>query len=137
MSSSTHSRADFSTAAEQQPGVVTVGVPGASTPQGIELQRLREEYGVEVTAVPFNGNAEMTTALLGGNVDAVLINASSDVTANIDGGQFRPLAVSSDNITLSAPRSTAVATSETSARVGSGMSVMLASICVATMVGLA
>jgi tripartite-type tricarboxylate transporter receptor subunit TctC len=87
---------DFFTAAEQQPGVLTVGVPGASTPQGIELQRLREEYGVEVTAVPFNGNAEMTTALLGGNVDAVLINASSDVTANIDGGQFRPLAVSSE-----------------------------------------
>ena len=90
------SAADFSTAAEQQPGVVTVGVPGASTPQAIELQRLREEYGVEVTAVPFNGNAEMTTALLGGNVDAVLINASSDVTANIDAGQFRPLAVSSE-----------------------------------------
>lgn len=90
------SAADFFTAAEQQPGVITVGVPGASTPQGIELQRLREEYGVEVTAVPFNGNAEMTTALLGENVDAVLINASSDVTANIDGGQFRPLAVSSE-----------------------------------------
>ena len=87
---------DFFTAAEQQPGVITVGVPGASTPQGIELQRLREEYGVEVTAVPFNGNAEMTTAVLGGNVDAVLINASSDVTENIDSGQFRPLAVSSE-----------------------------------------
>jgi tripartite-type tricarboxylate transporter receptor subunit TctC len=87
---------DFFTAAEQQPGVLTVGVPGASTPQGIELRRLSEEYGVEVTAVPFNGNAEMTTAVLGGNVDAVLINASSDVTANIDGGQFRPLAVSSE-----------------------------------------
>ena len=90
------SAADFFTAAEQEPGGITVGVPGASTPQGIELQRLREEYGVEVTAVPFNGNAEMTTALLGGNVDAVLINASSDVTGNIDGGQFRPLAVSSE-----------------------------------------
>ena len=87
---------DFFTAAEQDPGGITVGVPGASTPQGIELQRLREEYGVEVAVVPFNGNAEMTTALLGGNVDAVLINASSDVTANIDGGQFRPLAVSSE-----------------------------------------
>ncbi|MCZ2821536.1 tripartite tricarboxylate transporter substrate binding protein [Modestobacter sp. VKM Ac-2977] len=82
-------------AARQQPGALNVGTPGASTPQAIELQRLAEEYDVEVTAVPFNGNAEMTTALLGGNVDAVLINASSDVTANIDAGQFRPLAVSS------------------------------------------
>jgi tripartite-type tricarboxylate transporter receptor subunit TctC len=87
---------DFFAAAEQNPGTITVGTPGASTPQGIELQRLQEEYGVEVTVVPFNGNAEMTTALLGGNVDAVLINASSDVTANIDAGEFRPLAVSSE-----------------------------------------
>jgi tripartite-type tricarboxylate transporter receptor subunit TctC len=87
---------DFFAAARQQPGSINVGVPGASTPQGIELQRLRDEYGVEVTAVPFNGNAEMTTALLGGNVAAVLINASSDVTENIDAGAFRPLAVSSE-----------------------------------------
>ncbi|WP_222194751.1 tripartite tricarboxylate transporter substrate binding protein [Modestobacter italicus] len=87
--------ADLVAAAEEQPGALNVGVPGASTPQAIELQRLAEEHDVEVTAVPFNGNAEMTTALLGGNVDAVLINASSDVTSNIDAGQFRPLAVSS------------------------------------------
>ncbi|MFD2092431.1 tripartite tricarboxylate transporter substrate binding protein [Blastococcus deserti] len=87
---------DFFAAAEQNPGGITVGTPGASTPQGIELRRLNEEYGVEVTIVPFNGNAEMTTALLGGNVDAVLINASSDVTENIDAGAFRPLAVSTE-----------------------------------------
>ncbi len=87
---------DFFAAAEANPGTITVGTPGASTPQGIELVRLKEEYGVEVTVVPFNGNAEMTTALLGGNVDAVLINASSDVTTNIDAGAFRPLAVSTE-----------------------------------------
>ena len=87
---------DFFTAAREQPGTLSVGVPGASTPQGIELQRLRDEYGVEVTVVPFDGNAEMTTALLGGNVDAVLINASSDVTENIDASSFVPLAVSSE-----------------------------------------
>ena len=87
---------DFFTAAGREPGGINVGVPGASTPQGIELQRLRDEYGVEVTVVPFDGNAEMTTALLGGNVDAVLINASSDVTENISAGAFRPLAVSSE-----------------------------------------
>jgi tripartite-type tricarboxylate transporter receptor subunit TctC len=83
-------------AARAQPGAVTVGVPGASTPQGIELQRLRDEHGVEFAVVPFNGNAEMTTALLGSNVDAVLINASQDVVENIDAGRFRPLAVSTE-----------------------------------------
>jgi tripartite-type tricarboxylate transporter receptor subunit TctC len=84
----------FFAAAEAQPDGLTVGVPGASTPQGIELQRLADEHGVEVTVVPFNGNAEMTTALLGGNVDAVLINASADVVANIEAGSFVPLVAS-------------------------------------------
>jgi tripartite-type tricarboxylate transporter receptor subunit TctC len=88
--------AAFVADARAQPGALTVAVPGASTPQGVELQRLRDEHGVEVTAVPFNGNAEMTTALLGSNVDAVLINASQDVTENIDAGRFRPLAVSTE-----------------------------------------
>ncbi|MCF6735130.1 tripartite tricarboxylate transporter substrate binding protein [Blastococcus sp. KM273129] len=85
---------DFFAAVEAEPGTITVGTPGASTPQAIELQRLAEEHGVQVTAVPFNGNAEMTTALLGGNVDAVLINASSDVVQNIESGAFVPLVAS-------------------------------------------
>jgi tripartite-type tricarboxylate transporter receptor subunit TctC len=84
----------FFDAAKEQPGQIKVGVPGASTPQGIELQRLKDEHDVEVTVVPFNGNAEMTTALLGGNVDAVLINASADVVENIEAGSFVPLVAS-------------------------------------------
>ena len=83
-------------AAEDDPGTVNIGVPGASTPQAIELQRLADEHGVEFTAVPFDGNAEMTTALLGGNVDGVLINASLDVVENIDAGTFVPLVASSE-----------------------------------------
>jgi tripartite-type tricarboxylate transporter receptor subunit TctC len=88
--------AAFVADAKARPGAINVGVPGASTPPGLELQRLRDEHGVEVTVVPFNGNSEMTAALLGGNVDAVLINASQDVTENIDAGEFRPLAVSTE-----------------------------------------
>ena len=80
--------------AEQNPGRVTVGVPGATTSQAMELRRLAEEYGVELSLVPFTGNAEMTTALLGGNVDAVFINASQDVLENIEAGSFVPLAIS-------------------------------------------
>jgi tripartite-type tricarboxylate transporter receptor subunit TctC len=83
----------FQSAAES-PGEVAVGVPGTTTSQAMELQRLAEEYGVELTLVPFTGNAEMTTALLGGNVDAIFINASQDVLENIDAGSFVPLAVS-------------------------------------------
>jgi tripartite-type tricarboxylate transporter receptor subunit TctC len=87
---------DFFAAVEASPGTVNVGVPGASTPQAIELQRLADEHDTEVTIVPFDGNAEMTTALLGGNVDAVLINASQDVVENIEAGSFVPIVASSE-----------------------------------------
>jgi tripartite-type tricarboxylate transporter receptor subunit TctC len=39
------------------PSVLAVGVPGATTSQAIELRRLANDYGVQVTAVPFNGSA--------------------------------------------------------------------------------
>ncbi|MBK5250838.1 MAG: tripartite tricarboxylate transporter substrate binding protein [Actinomycetales bacterium] len=81
-------------AARANPGELSVGIPGATTSQAMEILRLAELYDVELTGVPFNGNAEMTTALLGGNVDAVFINASEDVLQNIDAGSFVPLAQS-------------------------------------------
>ncbi|TKJ29808.1 tripartite tricarboxylate transporter substrate binding protein [Blastococcus sp. CCUG 61487] len=84
----------FFDAARDEPGVLDVGVPGTTTSQAMELQRMAEEYDVELSLVPFTGNAEMTTALLGGNVDAVFINSSQDVLSNIDAGEFVPLAVS-------------------------------------------
>src|SRR5690606_14268243 len=86
--------AAFFAAARERPGELTVGTPGATTSQAIELRRLAETYGVQVTVVPFNGNAELTQAVLGGTVDAVLINVSHDVRAPFDAGAFRPLAVS-------------------------------------------
>jgi tripartite-type tricarboxylate transporter receptor subunit TctC len=84
----------FFDAARAEPDSITVGVPGASTPQAIELQRLADEHDIVVNVIPFDGNAEMTTALLGGNVDAVLINASADVVSNVEAGSFIPLAAS-------------------------------------------
>lgn len=81
-------------AARANPGEVSVAIPGATTSQAMEIRRLADLYDVELTGVPFNGNAEMTTALLGGNVDAVFINASADVLQNIDAGSFVPLAQS-------------------------------------------
>jgi tripartite-type tricarboxylate transporter receptor subunit TctC len=84
----------FFAAAEQQPGGITVGVPGTTTSQAMEIMRLQDLYDIDLNAVPFDGNAEMTAALLGNNVDAVFINASEDVLANIDAGEFVPLAQS-------------------------------------------
>ncbi len=84
----------FFAAAKASPGRVKVAVPGATTSQAMELKRLADLYGIQVTPVPFNGNAEIITALLGGNVDSAFVNASKDILGNIDAGKFRPLAVS-------------------------------------------
>jgi tripartite-type tricarboxylate transporter receptor subunit TctC len=86
---------EFFAAAEDAPGTLTVGVSGASTPQAIELQRLADEYGVEVTVVPFDGSAGAITALLGGHVDSVFVNDQEDVVQRIESGDFNALAVSS------------------------------------------
>ena len=84
----------FFTAARARPGELTVGTPGATTSQAIELRRLAGEYGVQVTVVPFNGHAELIQALLGGTVDALLVNVSQDIRAQFDAGVFRALAIS-------------------------------------------
>ena len=47
-----------------------------------------------------------------------------------------PLAVSAESITASVPSSTALATSDTSARVGTGLEIIDSIICVAVMVSL-
>ena len=86
--------AAFFAAARSRPGELTVGTPGATTSQAIELRRLAGEYGVQVTVVPFNGNAELIQAVLGGTVDAVLVNVSQDIRAQFDAGVFRALAIS-------------------------------------------
>jgi len=84
----------FFDAAKAKPDSIKVAVPGATTSQAMELKRLGDKYGVKVTPVPFNGNAEIITALLGGNVDAAFVNSSQDILPNITSGAFRPLVVS-------------------------------------------
>ena len=50
---------------------------------------------------------------------------------------YSPTLVSPESMTASAPSSTAFATSDVSARVGTGLEIIDSSICVATMTGLA
>lgn len=87
---------DLFAAAKANPGSVNVGVPGASSQGAVELQRMAELHGVRTTPVPFDGNAGCITALLGGNVDAIFLVASDDVLSQIDAGEFRAVAVGSE-----------------------------------------
>jgi tripartite-type tricarboxylate transporter receptor subunit TctC len=86
---------EFLEAAQANPGTLSVALPGANTPQGVELQRLADEYGIVVTPVPFDGDSEAVAALLGGNVDALFDPAGDVVFDRIESGEFRALAVGS------------------------------------------
>ena len=87
----------FIAAAKANPGKLNVAVSGSSTPQAIELQRLEDKYGVDITVVPFDGSAGATTALLGGHADAAFINDAPEVSARIEDGSFKALAVSAED----------------------------------------
>jgi tripartite-type tricarboxylate transporter receptor subunit TctC len=82
--------------AKANPGKVTVGTPGATNTHAAETRRITKEYGVPLTVVPFNGNSEVQTALLGGNVVAGFANVSQDILPVIESGKLRALAVGSE-----------------------------------------
>lgn len=75
--------------AEKNPGSISFGTAGVSTPQGVELERMKSEYGIEFKIVPFEGEAPLVTALLGKNVD-VGFASNSDVTmTQVEAGKLR------------------------------------------------
>lgn len=84
---------DLTTDAQNNPEEVTIGVPGATSPQAFEIQRMQQEYDTEFGLVPFDSTPEVVNALLGGNVDAVALNATEDVIAQIDSGEVSAVAV--------------------------------------------
>ncbi|MFI7481601.1 tripartite tricarboxylate transporter substrate binding protein [Kocuria sp. M1R5S2] len=87
---------EFFAAAQENPGTLNVAVSGSSTPQAIELQRLEDDHGVDLTVVAFDGSAGATTALLGGHADAAFINDAPEVSDRIEDGSFRVLLTSGE-----------------------------------------
>jgi tripartite-type tricarboxylate transporter receptor subunit TctC len=79
--------------ARARPGELTVGTPGATNTHAAETRRITRLYGVPLTVLPFNGNAEVLTALLGGNTTAGFVNVSQDMLPSIESGRLRVLAV--------------------------------------------
>lgn len=80
-------------AAQADPTGVTVGTPGATNTHAAETTRITQLYDVPLTVLPFNGNAEVLTALLGGNTTAGFVNVSQDMLPSIESGEIRVLAV--------------------------------------------
>ena len=85
---------DLLDAARAKPGSITMGSLGPGTPFDIGLAMLKNATKVDITFVPFNGNAPSINALLGGHVTSTF-NSFSSAAGQLKGGLLRPLAVAS------------------------------------------
>ncbi|AHG63817.1 tripartite tricarboxylate transporter substrate binding protein [Advenella mimigardefordensis] len=73
---------------------IRVGNTGAVTDPAMLGAQLAKQLGVELRAVPFNGDGEVTTALLGNHIDLQFGNAS-EVMSQVQAGRVIPLGVTS------------------------------------------
>lgn len=70
----------------------TVGTNGPDTAAGIDVNRLSQEGGLDIEQVPFGGQSELVTNLLGGNLDAIVVNTSPEILDEIDAGAYEAIA---------------------------------------------
>jgi tripartite-type tricarboxylate transporter receptor subunit TctC len=59
---------DLIARARREPGKISIGVPGSGTMSDLMCRSLFREAGVDINIVPFNGDAPVATAVLGGHV---------------------------------------------------------------------
>lgn len=75
-------------------GEVTVGTFSPIAQGAIELERMSNEEPLNFTVVPYEGAANATTALLGGNVDSAFLVASDTLMPSFESGDLEPVAIS-------------------------------------------
>jgi tripartite-type tricarboxylate transporter receptor subunit TctC len=85
--------ADFVKAAKVEPGKVSLGGSGLNSANHAAHERLDATFGVKTTYVPFKGTGDMTTAVLGAQVDGAM---SYTAFAINNKGRVRALAVAMD-----------------------------------------
>jgi putative tricarboxylic transport membrane protein len=83
---------DFVKAAKAKPGGLTVGGTATLTEDHIFTYLFEKAAGIQVKYVPFNSGGEVTTALMGGHIDAAVENPN-EIVAQIEAKKARNLAV--------------------------------------------
>jgi tripartite-type tricarboxylate transporter receptor subunit TctC len=83
---------DFLTEARARPGRLNLGTPQVGTTQNLAAELFKTTAGIDLQVVPFNGTPPAVTALLGGQIDAVL-DILGPLMPQIGSRALRPLAV--------------------------------------------
>jgi putative tricarboxylic transport membrane protein len=93
---------DFVSAARAKPASLTVGGTATFTEDHIFTYLFEQAAKVKVKYVPFNSGGEVTTALMGGHIDAGVMNPN-EIIAQIEAGKAKNLAVASKKRLADAP----------------------------------
>ncbi len=83
---------DFVKDAKAHPGQLTIAGTGTNSEDHIFTYLLEQAAGIKVKYVPFNSGGECTTALMGGHVDAGVMNPN-EIVAQVEAKKARNLAV--------------------------------------------
>lgn len=81
---------DLLKAAKEKPGALTLAANGPATAQHIEFEMFRHAAGVDITFVPFPGDAPTVNALLGEQVTAALFDYATAMP-QVAAGKLRVL----------------------------------------------
>ncbi|MFZ7101571.1 MAG: tripartite tricarboxylate transporter substrate binding protein [Peptococcaceae bacterium] len=81
---------DLLEAAQANPGGIRVGGASKGSGDHIVIERLADKAGVKFNYVPFQGGSEIITAILGGHIEAGILNVS-ETASFIEAGQLAAL----------------------------------------------
>ena len=93
---------EFIALARARPGKLNFGSGGAGTTNHLANELLKYLEKIDMTHVPYKGATVATVALIGGEVDEVIVSVAS-VLPLIQAGKVRPLAVLSENRVATLP----------------------------------
>jgi putative tricarboxylic transport membrane protein len=89
-------------AAKERPGTLTIAGTGTNSEDHIFTYLFEQAAGIKVKYVPFNSGGECTTALMGGHVDAGVMNPN-EIVAQVEAKKARNLAVAAKQRLADAP----------------------------------
>jgi putative tricarboxylic transport membrane protein len=93
---------DFVNAARAKPDQLTVGGTGTHNEDHIFAHLFEQAAKIKLKYVPFNSGGEVTAALLGGHIDAGIMNPN-EISAQVEAGKAKNLAVASRKRMTGAP----------------------------------
>jgi tripartite-type tricarboxylate transporter receptor subunit TctC len=88
--------------AKQNPGKLRYGSPGSGTSNHLSAELLKGMAGIDLLHVPYKSSAQMTTDILGGQVEVVFHNAPV-LLPHVKSGALRGLGITSAKRNPSAP----------------------------------